>query len=50
MRRKIKQLKLTHSDADVRITKSIKKIIITVFHGLKKLEDRLNVLHRHAKY
>lgn len=38
-----------HTDIDVRITEDIKTVII-VFHVLKKVEDRLNVLQRHANY
>lgn len=51
IRRKIiKQLKLTHTDTDVRLTKDIKTVITIVFHVLKRLEDRLNMLHRCAQY
>lgn len=38
-----------HTDVDVRITKDIKTVII-VFHVLKRVESKLNVLQRHANY
>lgn len=38
-----------HTDIDVRITKDSKTVII-VFYVLKKVEDKLKVLQRHATY